>query len=334
MQLNKEDLTCLIKGASILTTGGGLCLQDQLESLNKRDTISLNLLDLNEFKDDDLLITASEVGTADAKEMDKTEIIPKMLCTWEKLTGKKIAGVYAPELGQESIIIDTAIGLGAPLIDFDVAGGRAVPFVDINSINVAGIKYSMAPLVAATDQGNIIAIDSDMDISDIETFLRQLSRLSRSGIAFFIGGAIRAGDIIGAGVDNRSLSLSLKLGSLSNLEDIKNLLQPQIILSGNVVEKREINKSGFNCYEAIFKHTTGAIYTLFIQNEALLITDENGNTIVTPPDKICIVDEKNLCGISTKDLLSGKKTSLLCISADPIWKTPRGLNIFGKDRFI
>lgn len=63
MQLNKEDLTSLIKGASILTTGGGLCLQDQLESLNKRDTISLNLLDLNEFKDDDLLITASEVGT-------------------------------------------------------------------------------------------------------------------------------------------------------------------------------------------------------------------------------------------------------------------------------
>lgn len=333
MELTKVDLLNLVKGASILTTGGGLCLSDQLESLKKHQDISLELKDLSDFDDDDILITASEVGTADAKEMDKTNIIPKMLVTWEKLTGQKISGVYAPEIGQESIIIDTAIGMGVPLVDFDVAGGRAVPFVDINSFFAIGLNFSLTPMVVASDQGDIIAVDSIMPINKAELFLRPLTNLSKGGIAFFIGGSVRVGDIRQRGIQNNSLSTSIKLGSAKQCQEIESILNPYLILKGNVISKRKISKNGFNCFEAEFKSDIGEVFSLFILNEVLFIKDKSGNNIITPPDKILIFNEQDLTGVSTKEFLSGKNVTLYGVKADKIWSSETALKIFGEDRF-
>ncbi len=334
MQLNKQELIKLVKGASLLTTGGGLSLKEQLVSLEKHHNISISLRSLESFDPDAILVTTSEVGLADATEMEKKDILPRMLQTWEKMTGQKISGVYAAEIGQESILIDTAIGLNVPLADFDVAGGRAVPFVDINSIHAAGIPYSMAPLVAATDKGDIVALDSRMSPDDIEIFLRSLSRLSKSGIAFFIGGAIRAGDISGRGVENRSLSLAVQLGACSTMDEIIGRLQPDTMLSGHVVGYETVQKSGFNCYHAKFKDIKGAVYTIFILNELLILTDEHGRNLAEPPDKILVIDVSTLSGVATKDFLSGKEVSLLCVPAEPIWKREKGLELFGRARFI
>ena len=93
MQLNKQELIKLVKGASLLTTGGGLSLKEQLVSLEKHHNISIALRSLEAFDPDAILVTASEVGLADAKEMKKKDILPRMVQTWEKMTGQKISGV-------------------------------------------------------------------------------------------------------------------------------------------------------------------------------------------------------------------------------------------------
>ena len=334
MQLNFQDLIKLARGASILTTGGGLCLKDQMYSLEKHRQATIQLRGLNSFDENAILVTASEVGLADAREMEKQGIFPKMLGTWEKLTGKVISGVYAAEMGQESILIDTAISLGVPVADFDVAGGRAVPFVDINSIHASGMVYSMAPLVAANDKGDIVAIDSQMSLSDTEKFLRFFSSLSESGIAFFIGGGVRVGDILDKDIENNSLSLAVQLGGCSAMDEIINYLQPSVTLSGHVVEYEAVQRSGFNCYQAKFKDEGGNLYAAFILNELLFLTNVHGSCLAEPPDKILIIDPSELCGVSTKDFLSGKKVVLLCASADPVWRNENGLKLFGRERFI
>lgn len=333
MKLTQDDLFNFAKGASMLTTGGGLCLPEQLESIKRHVNISLELKDLNEFDEDAILVTASEVGTADAKEMDKSDVLPKMLATWEKLTGTKVAGVYAPELGQESIIIDTAIGMGVPLVDFDVAGGRAVPFVDINSFYVAGLDFSLAPLVVATDQGDIIAVDSSMSMEKLERFLRPLVSLSTGGIAYFIGGSVRVGDILNRNIQNRSISQAINLGKANNIAEIENELKPYLTYKGKVLETKEITKSGFNCYEAEFQTKSGELLTVYIQNEALFVKDRGGKFLVTPPDKILLIDENGLTGVSSKEFLSGKEITLYVVKADSLWYTDAGLKIFGPDRF-
>jgi DUF917 family protein len=333
MILKNNDMQRLVRGASILTTGGGLCLKDQLISLEKHHNNSVHLNDLATFGEDDVLVTASEVGLADAKEMEKKDVLPKMIQVWEKISGRKISGVYAAEIGQESIIIDTAVGLGVPIVDFDVAGGRAVPFVDINTMRVAGIEYSLAPLVVATNQGDIISVDTKMSFNDTEALLRSLSGISNSGIAYFIGGAIRAGDICNHGIANKSLSLAFALGSASNAEEIRDKLQPRKILSGCVVNKKEVEISGFNCFEACFQDKAGNTYKLFIMNELLFVTDNYGCILATPPDKIFILDENKMVGVSSKDLLGGREVSLYLVDADTIWKSKNGLDIFGRNRF-
>lgn len=334
MEINQENLFALAKGASILTTGGGLFLPEQIESLSKHQNISFALKSIDDFDDDDILITASEVGTADAKEMDKTNILPKMLVTWEKLTGQKIAGVYAPELGQESIIVDTAIGLNVPLVDFDVAGGRAVPFVDINSFAAVGVDFSLSPLVIASDQGDIIAVDTEMDIGKVENFLRPLVGLSQGGVIYFIGGAVKAGVIKKNNIQNSSLSQSICLGMVKDASEIEKILNPYMTLKGRVTQKKEIKKNGFNCFVADFICEDGKKCTLSILNEVLFIKDENGKNIVAPPDKILIIDEEKLSGNSSKELLDGKNVILYAVKADKIWQSERGQKIFSKDRFI
>lgn len=333
MKLNQENLSALARGASMLTTGGGLCLPDQIQSLSKHQNILLELKSIEDFEDDDILLTASEVGTADAKEMDKEEILPKMLTTWEKLTGQKISGVYAPELGQESIVVDTAIGLNVPLVDFDVAGGRAVPFVDINSFTAVGMNFSLSPLVVATDQGDIIALDTEMEISRVERFLRPLVELSQGGVVYFMGGAVRAGDIKKNKIQNNSLSQSIHLGMAKNFQEIQNILNPYLMINGRVTKKTEIKKNGFNCFIADFQSDDGNKYTLSVLNEVLFIKDKSGADIVTPPDKILIVDEEYLTGVSGRELLDGKNVTLFAVKADKIWQSEQGLKIFSVDRF-
>lgn len=333
MKLLQNDIINLVKGASVMTTGGGLCLADQLESIGKHGNLSLDLLTLGGFAPDDILVTASEVGTADAKEMEKADILPEMLATWEKLTGQKIAGVYAPELGQESIIIDTALGLGVPLVDFDVAGGRAVPFVDINSFHAIGMDFSLAPLVVATNTGDIITAATPLPMDKAEKFLRPLVELSQGGIVYFFGGAVRVGDIIGTGIENNSLSRAIKIGGIKTLAALENLLAPQQSWTGRVTNVIPLTRSGFNCCEADFETATGQKLSLFILNEVLLVRDGNGQVLAAPPDKILLVHTKTLTGVSSKDLLAGADVALYIVPADKIWQTDRGRALFGSQRF-
>ena len=334
MKLSYNNLISLAKGASVMTTGGGLCLADQLDSIAKHRNISLELLTLADFSPDDILVTASEVGTADAKEMEKAGILPKMLAVWEKMTGLTIAGVYAPELGQESIIIDTALGLGVPLVDFDVAGGRAVPFVDINSFHASGMDFSMAPLVVATDMGDIISATTQMSMDKTERFLRPLVELSQGGVVYFIGGAVRVRDVIAAGVENRSLSRAIKIGEATSLGSIETLLAPTQSWHGRITGVTNITRAGFNCSEAQFETVTGDKFTLFILNEVLFVRDDNGQNLVAPPDKIFIVNPQSLTGVATKDLLAGSNVILYTVPADKIWATEVGCTLFGPKRFI
>ncbi len=70
-----------------------------------------------------------------------------------------------------------------------------------------------------------------------------------------------------------------------------------------------------------------------VLNEVLFIKDKSGADIVTPPDKILIVDEEYLTGVSGRELLDGKNVTLFAVKADKIWQSEQGLKIFSVDRF-
>ncbi len=333
MDLDKEQIRRLLKGASLLTTGGGLCYEDQCRSLEKHDEIQIGLKDLNDFAADDILVTAAELGPASAPEIAKAEILPAMVDTWTRLTGKKVAGVYPPEIGQEMIVIDTARALNVPVADFDPAGGRAVPVVDVSALTLAGINFSFSPLVAATDQGDIIAIDTPATPERTEDMLRTMSRLSQNNILYFFGSAIRAGDVQGKSVDNRSLSLAYELGGASSINDLSEKLTPSLTVKGAVIHHNALERDGFNCFTATFAAETGETYTLYILNEVLFMRNEAHKMVGAAPDKILLIDEKRLAGMSTAELLDGKPATLMVAEADQLWRSVEARKLFGPDRF-
>lgn len=331
--LSRADIAQLIKGASALATGGGLCYDDQMKSLEKHAEFSVVLRPLESFAPDDLLLTAAEVGPASAPEIQKEKILPQMVALWERLTGRKVAGVYPAEVGQEMVTLETAAALNVPVADFDPAGGRAVPLIDISVFNILGMPYSLAPLVLATDRDEILAVDGTATMERAEDILRTLTGLSKDNIVFFIGGAIRAGDLQGKGIGNRCYSRALECGTATSLDDLQKKLSPSLTLTGRVVAQREIERAGFNCFEATFDAGAAGSYTLKILNEVLYVFDSAGQRIAAPPQRILIIDPETLAGLPSKALLAGAPTVLMVAEADALWQTPAAQRVFGAERF-
>ncbi|MBI2234666.1 MAG: DUF917 family protein [Micavibrio aeruginosavorus] len=333
-KLDKSDLAALLKGASILTTGGGLCFADQMRSLGKYAEMEIALCGLEAFDPEDVLVTAAEVGPADAPEIGKSDVLPRMLDLWRRMTGQAAKGVYPVEIGQEMIVLETAFHMGVPVADFDAAGGRAVPLVDISSFSLIGLDYSLAPMVVATDRGDIIAVETDLPPQRAEEMLRTLTALSRQRIVYFIGAPVRAGDLQKTGVANASLTAALAYGGKTDYADLAAALSPVLTLHGRVTGREEIDRAGFNCFQATFRNDAdGQDYRLFILNEVLFIKDASGKICAAAPDKILLVDRDGLKGRSSAELLEGAATTLMVVRADPLWQTPQAQKLFGADRF-
>ncbi len=299
-----------------------------------RDDISLELKALGDFPSESILITAAELGPADAGELPKEKLIPEMVDVWRRLTGMPADGIYAPELGQEIILVDTAVAMGLPLVDFDSVGGRAVPLVDINSFTVAGLDHSFSPLVLATDKNEIITIETPVSLPRAESILRNMTALSDSRIVYFFGAPVRVGDIAGSGIENNSLSTAMKLGSARNIEDIKQVLDLSVLAGGKVIESREVEREGFNCCIARFKSVSDQeILTLYILNEVLFVRNGKGELVAEAPDKILLIDPHSFSGLSSESLLCGHDVLLCVARADPLWQTGKARELFSSSRF-
>jgi DUF917 family protein len=69
-----------------------------------------------------------------------------------------------------------------------------------------------------------------------------------------------------------------------------------------------------------------------IQNENLVVI-EDGAVLVSVPDLVTVVDSETGEAISTELLRFGQRVSVLAWACDPLWRSPRGLELAGPRAF-
>lgn len=331
--LNKNKIKQLIKGASLFTTGGGVPISDQELTINKIKKLKIGLFSLDEFSGGGYLCTAAELGPTDVPPLKKNHIIKKMLDLLIKTTGKKVVGLYPPEIGQESVIIESASLLKLPIADFEPAGFRAVPFIDINIFNLKYLPFSYTPMTVASDNGEIFLIDGQVSYSRLETILRKMTAFSKSGVVFLLGGLLSVNSLIKNDLETKSLSRAYNFGKINQLEDLLNQLKPVLTIRAVMEKKSKLKQQGFLAEVINLIDNNQRQYKLIVLNETIFLLDENKKILAQVPQRILLIDPVKLQGLSCVFLKKGQEICVAVIPPEKHWQTPKANKLFGKKRF-
>lgn len=333
MRISNKIAKQMIEGASILTTGGGVPLDDQLKTLKKLKKLNVPLVSLEDLPKKGYLCLAVEVGPSEAPPLKKNKVIDKMLKALIQISGKKIVGIYPPEIGQESVVLETAHYLNLPIADMDPVGRRAVPLVDISVFNLKKIKYSLSPMVICTDKGEIFTIDGDISSDRAEELLRGLTRFSSSGLLFVLAGIVSVKDLMHKKLGNLSYSKSINIGKVNSFNKLVQVLKPRLIIEGYVTKRSPLKQKGFSAFTISIKNQEGKIFKLVVFNEAIFLLDAKNSIISSVPERILLINPKTLKGLSSSSLQGKEKVIIMVTKPERLWQSKRAKKIFGKDRF-
>lgn len=337
MLLNKEQLRQLVRSASLYTTGGGLPPQVGEQSIAElAEEIRLELRDLTEFNPDDYLAMVAEIGPASAPEVPKEGILPEMLAGLTQLTGKKIAGFYVPEVGQESCLINCALAGKLPMADFEPAGCRAVPCVDMSILNLLDIPCNVFPAAVATFQGEICYFSTVCSDERSEVLLRNFTAVAEHQIIFTVGNLVAVRDLLQAELLQRPFRHLLEMGQLTTLTEFIDREQPKAVLRVRVMSEQSLTRQGFDLKRVrVEELQSHSYFTLDIMNETLILQDEQDQVVYAVPDRILLVDEREMLGIPSSALCLGQELCIVVLPPYDIWQThPKASQIFGPQRFM
>jgi len=332
--INNTNYQNLIKGASIFTTGGGIPFEDQLESLKGLKSINLSLQSLDEFPKDSIICTAAELGPTDVPPLKKIKVIKRMRDLLSNAINKPIAGLYPPEIGQESVVIESSHYLNLPIADFDPVGFRAVPYIDINIFNLLKLRFNYTPMAVSTDRDEIFLVEGPISYERLETILRSMTSFSKLGVVFLLGGALNVNKLIENKLERPSFSKALTYGEIKNVNQLLKMLKPKIVIEAKVVGKKEFDQKGFLGEIVTVKDKEDKIFRLIVLNEVLFVLDKNSNLLAAVPERILLLDPNEPRGISGVFLEKNVSLLIVVIPPEKEWGTKNAHTIFGKERFM
>ena len=329
--LSKKDLTNLIIGSTLLSTGGGGSFLSAKKLTGKIKKIP-KLAGLDELKDDSLVVTVFGVG---GKENCNPAVTSKIaLRSFENIFRKKIAAIIPVEIGPLATIVGVfaASVNNLPVLDADIVGFRSSPEVFLETITMANL--SREPSVIANDKGDILILYKSKNIKTTEDIFRNFAALS-GGDAFVAGYPLTVKQIRSV-VANGSIRASIKIGGqLSLLKRNKISLSDfcrkngfKILGEGKIVKEEKIVKKGFSFGKLqIINKAAKTNFQIFTKNENIVLL-KNKRVILTVPDSICLLNKKTLTGILNFENNLGKEVFILGRKAISIWRTKKGEKLF------
>lgn len=314
MKLNKKQVEEIIKGSTVLGTGGGGRLDSALSIIEKLPP--LTLISFNDLDSDDIVITAYGAGGL-TKPKNTTEMMTKGLDLLQQRLGKPIRAIVPVEIGPYSLAaaFEIAAQLSVPVVDGDLVGFRSVPEIYIELVTLADL--SRCPLVFGNNEGDIVMLDEASSPERLEQIIRSFASESVSNTF-----------VLGYPYSKAELKKCLAKGSVSYCQKMKNMLDKefQLVGSGTVTEDAKEEVDGFTKgYVQIASRE--ATFQIEFKNEYLVLLKDN-EVIVTCPDFICAVDQSTGLGLNNGDDNKGKQISIYVRPAIKQWQTKQGLALF------
>jgi DUF917 family protein len=342
--ITEDDLTALATGATLLGTGGGgdpyIGLLMAQAALAKHGPIPL--VDLDELPAKGLVMPAAMIGapTVIVEKIPNGTEMRQAVRALERLLSEETVAVMSIEAGGLNSIIPLTLAaeLGLPLVDADGIG-RAFPEVQMTSFTINGVPAT--PMSLVDDKGNTVTIET-VDNLWTERFARtatvQMGGSALIAIYPMTTAVARKASIPG------TIRLAMELGriveapGLDREERLRRLLARMggaRLFEGKVQDVLRRTTGGFARGTATltgYGAHQGQVMRIEFQNENLMAL-RDGVPMAMVPDLISVLDQETLRPITTEALAYGQRVIVVASPCQPIWRTPRGIEIAGPRYF-
>jgi DUF917 family protein len=351
-ELSKQEALDIVIGAKILACGGGGSAKNAVKCIKRiyNKGKKFKLVDLSDLKENDKICIIGMVGGGiteeDRKLVENSEIVitePMITAVkeLEKFLEIKFSGFVATELGPNNSIVPMMVAaeMGKVAINGDCCG-RSKPKISISTTRVANI--SISPFSIVSQFGDIQIVKNVVEDTRGELIARTVSRLSGGSVSV-ARCPMNIKEAKGA-VIPKTYTLALKVGRKvreanekgSDVITILNNTIPdaKIVFEGRIEAFSRIEQGGFTSGEIFIKSSDGRKLRVWYQNEYLLSWLDN-KPFITCPDGLYIVDARTGYGLSPweEDFLEGRKVTVIARDAHSIWKSTKGLAVFGPEVF-
>ena len=358
--LSEQEIEDFLDGAEILGTGGGGGREwaNMMLQFMREKGKEIKIVDPKDVPEDALIVGAAGVGGGVEKEvrekiLKKFGKMPEMVDFMktvnlaEKMmvgyTGEEISAFLAFELGCGNTILPAVVAaLGdKPVIDGDCVG-RAVPEIELCTLNVSGLPFT--PIAIVTPWMETMMVKKVVDYGRAEDICRYMAVVS-GGSCLIMSSPIR-GKVLTESIVSNTITRSVKLGaSIKEAKDrgkdpveaaVKSL-DAYLLFRGKVTHFDREERGGFmwgeHKYEGVDEFE-GKKFRIWYKNENLVsFLDEKA--YVCGPDLLCVMDSETGKGLSNwgTDFAEGREVSVIGVKADKLWRTKRGLEIFNPRHF-
>lgn len=275
--ISSENIGDLLRGASILSGGGGGSYQNALDNYESLNLERVEVRELADFDPDDNIATIFGLGPVDNTTEDPLGIAQESAEYYESQYGN-IDGIILGEIGPDLIVEAVAIAdrLDVPVANADVAGMRAVPSIQNEIIEDRNI--SRTPVVATNGQTQRVY---EADKTSIDEELRQLS----NGEIWYLTGYAESPRVYQQNVPENWFEECLNPGIQGDITQLG---------SGIVESFTSSEIEGHNIGRVIIEGRNRI--EVFFQNENILAYID-GELAAEIPDTITLVDEQGI-GVS------------------------------------
>jgi DUF917 family protein len=340
-----DDFKALVLGASILATGGGgdpdaglKLLVDGYVNRGKE----LRVYDLDEVSSSSLVASAYYVGSLMPERQHGREVdaVRRALAVLREKLGYSVDYFIPVELGGENtaVALYAASSVDIPVVDADRVG-RAAPEIHQDTLLVGGLK--LVPASASTPSGTTVVVLDYGSVDEYEGILRRLSVLG-GGYAAVVDGVVEVGKAIHVLVRN-SITRCIELGRkvlearTSGRDPVKTIAEELggwVVFHGKIVRWEWRSEGGFltgTLEVEGLKGFEGRRLRSFVKNEHIMVWIDD-SPLVMPPDLFILVRDDGEPVLNNK-VSPGMKVWGVAAPAPPIWRTEKGLELFGPRHF-
>lgn len=342
--VGRQEIEDIALGAAVLGTGGGgdPYIGKLMAIQNIQQYGPVQLVTADEIDDDCLVVPTAMMGapTVMVEKLPSGRELADAFLALQAYLGQKVAYTTSGEAGglNSTIPFTVAARLGIPVVDAD-GMGRAFPELQMVTPTLYGI--SATPMAIADEKGNRAVINATTN-RWTETIARTITidMGSTALIALYpmTGRQLKEAMVLGTLTRAEEIGRAFRTAHETHrdpIEIIAEVTGGQEIFRGKVIDVQRRTERGFARGEAKFQGTGDdetSLLTIQFQNEAL-VAIRDGQTIVSVPDLITVLDAETGNPVTTEGLRYGFRVVVLAIPANPKWRTPAGLEIVGPRYF-
>ena len=347
--LNKQQLEDLIRGCTILGTGGGGSPIRGLSGIY-RDLDAgrqFTIIDLDEVPDEALVASPYMCGSVspDQDEENRSSNEGAECLTafkaLETYLGEEFHAAIATEIGggNTAVALSVTARLGIPILDADPAG-RSVPELQHTTFYVQ--NSPITPLAVATAKGDVMILKQVSDDFRAEEIVRAIAVASgnRAGVADhpLPGRTLRESVVPGTLSKAMRIGKAVRHARSSDADPVNAAVETgsgYLLFTGEISQASWEIRQGFTIGELAIdgkQSYRGHHYRIWYKNENI-ISWFDGKPDVTVPDLICVLDPKTGEAITNPNCKEGMEVAVIGYPSPAIWRTARGLELFGPKHF-